>query len=210
MPASHFLPPYSRRGVPFVLSGPSGVGKDAVLAAVSRLPVSPGTEVRRTVTATTRPPRVGETDGVDYFFWTHAQFRQHILDDDLLEWAEVYGNLYGTPRVSAEEALAAGRSVVMKIDVQGAASVRRALPDAVLVFIVPPSMAELETRLRGRLTDSQEAIDRRLATALHEMQTLPDYDYVVINDTLEVAAAEVRAIFQAEQMRVSNLRISKP
>lgn len=210
MPVSHYLPPYSRRGVPFVLSGPSGVGKDAVLAAVHQMPAAPGTEVGRTITATTRSPRAGETDGVDYHFWTHGQFRRHILDDDMLEWAEVYGNLYGTPRASVDEALAAGRSVVMKIDVQGAASVRRALPDAVLVFLVPPSMAELEARLRGRLTDPQDAIDRRLATALHEMQTLPDYDYVVVNDTLEAAAAEVRAIFQAEQMRVRNLRISMP
>jgi guanylate kinase len=181
-----------------------------VLEAVARLDTPPGTKVHRAVTATTRPPRPGEIDGVDYHFWTHAQFRQHIFDDEMLEWAEVYGNLYGIPRAFVEVELTEGRSVVMKIDVQGAASVRRALPDAVLIFLVPPSMPELQARLNGRLTDSQDAIDRRLATALHEMQALPDYDYVVINDSLDEAAAEVRAIFQAEQMRVRNLRISPP
>jgi guanylate kinase len=210
LPASHFLPPYTRRGVPFVLSGPSGVGKDALLNAVIHIATLPYTEVHRTITATTREPREGETDGVDYYFWTHAQFRERIMGDEMLEWAEVYGNLYGTPRAFVNDALEHGRSVVMKIDVQGAASVRRALPDAVLIFLAPPSMAELEARLRGRLTDSQEAIDRRLATALHEMQALPEYDYVVVNADLATAAAEISAIFLAEQRRVHNLRLSTP
>jgi guanylate kinase len=182
------------------------VGKDAVLSEVQRLTAGSPASVQRAITATTRAPREGEKDGVDYFFWTHALFREHISNGNLLEWAEVYGNLYGTPRAAVEAALSDGRSVVMKIDVQGAASVRRALPDAVLVFLAPPGMEELEARLRGRLTDSQDAIDRRLATALHEMEALPDYDYAVVNDNLGVAAAEVCAIFLSEQRRVRNLR----
>lgn len=178
-----------------------------MLSEVRRIAAGSPAYVQRAITATTREPREGETNGLDYYFWTHAAFREHILNGDLIEWAEVYGNLYGTPSATVDEALADGRSVVMKIDVQGAASVRRAMPEAVLIFLAPPNMAELESRLRGRLTDSQEAIDRRLATALHEMQALPDYDYVVVNDDLSAAAAEVNAIFLAEQRRVRNLRL---
>lgn len=203
---SHFLPPYERRGVLFVLSGPSGVGKDALLMEVCRADDNWPDPVERAITATSRAPRPTETPGVDYLFWSEADFRAAILAGRLLEWAEVYGNLYGTPRAGVDAALSAGRSVVLKIDVQGAASVRRAVPDAVLVFLAPPSLPELERRLRHRLTDSEEAIDRRLSTALHEMQALPDYEYVVVNDDLTAAAAEVRAIFLAEQRRVTNLR----
>ncbi|HEY3269546.1 MAG TPA: guanylate kinase [Armatimonadota bacterium] len=206
----HYLPPYARRGVLFVLSGPSGVGKDALLLEATSREKNPENRVRRAITATTRPPRPAEVDGEDYHFWTQAQFRQHVLDGQMLEWAEVYGNLYGTPLAFVEESLAAGRSVVLKIDVQGAASVRRAMPDAVHIFLAPPSLAELESRLRNRLTDSDEAIDRRLSTALHEMQTLPDYDYVVVNDDLGAAADEVRSIFLAEQRRVRNINGFRP
>lgn len=202
----YYLPPYRRQGVLFVLSGPSGVGKDAVLAEVGRRETNGDYTVERAVTATSRPPRPGETPGVDYLFWSEAEFRESIMQGRMLEWAEVYGNLYGTPRSGVDDALARGRSVVLKIDVQGATSVRRANPDAVLVFLVPPSLDELEHRLRSRLTDSDEAIDRRLSTALHEMQTLPDYDYVVVNDDLITAADEVRAIFLAEQRRVRDIQ----
>jgi guanylate kinase len=200
------LPPYSRRGVLFVLSGPSGVGKDALLAEAGRCESFDYNRVGRAVTATTRAPRAGEVPGVDYLFWTEAQFREKIMADAMLEWAEVYGNLYGTPRAGIEQALDGGTSVVLKIDVQGAASVRRAMPGAVLVFLAPPSLEELENRLRGRLTDSAEAIDRRLSTALHEMQNLPDYDYVVVNDDLATAADELRAIFLSEQRRVKTIQ----
>jgi guanylate kinase len=123
----------------------------------------------------------------------------------MLEWAEVYGNLYGTPRKPVEGALAEGRSVILKIDVQGAASVRRRMEDPVLIFLAPPSLQELETRLRNRMTDSEDAILRRLATALHEMNELPLYDYVVVNDDLVTAADEVHAIFVAECRRVRNI-----
>lgn len=201
MPSTRFLPPYTKRGVLFVLSGPSGVGKDAVLTCLqARYP-----EFERAITATTRAPRVNEEHGRDYLFWTETEFRDHILADDMLEWAEVYSNMYGTPRAGVERALAAGRSVVLKIDVQGANSVRRAMPDAVLIFLVPPSLAELESRLRNRLTDSEEAISRRLSTALHEMQELPFYDYVLVNDDLETAVDELKAVLMAEGHRVKNI-----
>lgn len=201
MPTNRFLPPYARRGVLFVLSGPSGVGKDAVLTALqARHP-----NFERAITATTRAPRPQETHGIDYLFWNASEFRDHILADDMLEWAEVYSHMYGTPRAGVDAALAEGRSVVLKIDVQGATSVRRAMPDAVLVFLAPPSLEELEHRLRSRLTDSEEAIARRLSTALHEMQELPLYDYVVVNDDLDTAVEELKAVLIAETHRIKNI-----
>lgn len=206
---SHFLPPYQRRGVLFVLSGPSGVGKDALLVEAGQREKHDVNRVERAVTATTRDPRAGEVPGADYLFWSEAEFRDRIMQGEMLEWAEVYGNLYGTPRQGIEAALCRGTSVVLKIDVQGAASVRRAMPEAVLVFLAPPSLAELESRLRNRLTDSAEAIDRRLSTALHEMQMLPEYDYVVVNDDLATAADELRAVFTAEQRRVGTIQYLK-
>jgi guanylate kinase len=182
------------------------VGKDALLVEAGRRETCDQNRVERAITATTRDPRAGETPGADYLFWTEAEFREKIMADDMLEWAEVYGNLYGTPRAGIEQALAQGRSLVLKIDVQGATSVRRAMPEAVLVFLAPPSLHELESRLRNRLTDSAEAIDRRLSTALHEMQMLPEYDFVVVNDDLPTAADELRAIFLAEQRRVRTIQ----
>lgn len=201
MPASRRLPPYRRRGVLFVLSGPSGVGKDAVLTRVRQEACG----VVRITTATTRPAREGEKPGTDYHFWTENEFRDRVLAGDLLEWAEVYGNLYGTPRAAVERAIEEGNSVILKIDVQGAASVRRAAPGSVHIFLAPPSLEELERRLRERRTDSEEAVARRLSTALHEMEQLPDFDYVVVNDELEKAVHQVCSIIEAEGLRTDHI-----
>src|SRR5438874_9898264 len=151
----------TRRGILFVISGPSGVGNDPVLHAYTNDPNAPA----RCVTATTRPPRAGERDGVDYHFLAPEEFQRLCDEGGFLEPAEVYGHRYGTPRAWIEERLTAGQDVIMNIDVQGAASVRSLMPDAVTIFLLPPSWEELERRLRLRATDSEADIHRRLTTA---------------------------------------------
>jgi guanylate kinase len=144
-----------KRGRLFVVSGPSGVGKGTLVARVAKeIP----DEVWVSISATTRPPREGDAEGVTYFFKTHEQFRDMIDNDGLLEWAEYAGNFYGTPRQSVEDALAAGKSVILEIEVQGAFQVREKMPEARLVFIEPPSLDELRRRLTGRATDSPEQL----------------------------------------------------
>lgn len=187
-----------KEGLLFILSGPSGVGKDAVLAELMKS--LPG--VRRCVTATTRARRDSETDGVDYTFLSVDEFRKRIAEDGFLEYAEVYGNLYGTPRRWVEDARAAGFDVVLKIDVQGGLTVKRAAPEAIAVFLVPPSMDELERRLRARNSESEESIQRRLRNAALEMEQIPHYDYLVENRTIDRAVEELKAVVIAEHRRI--------
>ncbi len=162
-----------------VVSGPSGVGKDAVLARLREL--HPG--LFFAVTATTRPMRKGETDGVDYIFLSHARFDSLLERDEFLEHAEVYGNRYGVPKEQIRNALAEGKDAFVKIDVQGAATIRALAPDALLVFIAPPSMPELERRLRDRKTESPEQMTLRIETASREMKEADWFDAVVVNET---------------------------
>ncbi len=180
-----------------VLSGPSGVGKGTICQALcqrhNRIAVS--------VSATTRAPRPGETDGVHYFFVSRERFRTMIERNELLEWAQVYQDFYGTPRAPVARSLAEGRDVVLEIDVQGALQVKEKLPAAVLVFIYPPSLEELERRLRRRGTDAEERIARRLEWARSELEAMPKYDYVVVNDRVEAAVAKIEAIMVAEKCR---------
>jgi guanylate kinase len=171
-----------------VLSGPSGVGKDSVLAWVK----GSGHPLYFTVTATTRPQRNGESDGVDYQFVSKEGFE---------EWAEVYGYLYGVPRRQVKEALERGCDVLVKVDVQGAATIKRAVPQALLIFLAPPSMAALEKRVRQRNTESTIDLERRLATAHEEMNQQGMFDYVVVNDRVDRAAAQIDAIIAAEKSR---------
>lgn len=190
---------YARRGgLLMVLSGPSGAGKDAVLVELAKIHPS----VTRCVTVTTRPPRVDETDGVDYTFVSMADFRRTAESGGFLEYADVHGYLYGTPRAWVEEHRAAGEDVVLKIDVQGGLNVKKAKPEAVMVFIVPPSMEELERRLRDRNTDSDEQIARRLLNARKELEQIPHYDYMIENGSLAAAAEELKAVIVAEHLRV--------
>ena len=184
-----------------VVSGPSGVGKSVLCQRL----VASDDRLVHSVSATTRAPRAGEVDGTDYFFLDEAGFRKGVSDGEFLEWAEVYGHLYGTPRAPVKEHIAAGRTPVLNVDVQGGRSVKSLLPDAVLVFLGPPSLAELEERLRGRRTDSEERIRRRLAVAREEMARVADYDYLVVNDDLDAAVATVRAVIVAERHRVSRI-----
>ena len=176
----------------FVLSGPSGVGKDAVLSRMKRL----GRDFHFTVTATTRPIRPGERDGVDYVFMSRDDFRRLIADDGLLEWAEVYGNLYGVPKAQVTDALRRGQDVMLKVDVQGAATVRKLHPESVLIFLEPPDMDSLDRRLRERGTEQGEALRVKLETAREEMNAAAWFDYRVVNhdDRLDEAVAAIDEI----------------
>jgi guanylate kinase len=187
-------------GLLFVLSGPSGVGKDALIAMLK----AQDFPLHYTVTVTTRPARSHEIDGVHYHFVTMAHFTRLRESGELLEWAEVHGHYYGTPKPQVRAALAAGQNVLLKIDVQGAASVRRLVPEAVLIFLAPPSMEALRERIAQRGTEDAAELAVRLRNAEAELAQLADYDYVVINHTgrLAAAAAQVRAIIVAESCRI--------
>jgi guanylate kinase len=184
----------SGRGTLIVIAGPSGVGKGSLVKSLlARDP--DGLSV--SVSVTTRTPRPNEVDGRDYDFVTNDEFDRMISGDELLEWAEVFGNRYGTPREAVERRLAEGRDVILEIDVQGAMQVRERLPGALLVFLEPPSMSELEARLRGRQTETEERLAVRLATAAEEMERRGSFDEVVVNDDLERASSQVAAIIEA-------------
>ncbi len=185
------------RGLLFVVSAPSGTGKTTV---VERLVVSrPG--LRRSRSYTSRPARPGERDGVDYNFVTRSAFDEMVRRDELLEWADIFGHYYGTSRGDTEAALAAGVDLVLVIDVQGARQVRQRAPDAVGIFVLPPSFDALALRLRGRNQDAPAAIERRLATARDEVTAVDEYDYVVVNDDVDRCVGEVGAIVAAERAR---------
>ena len=201
-------PPFHPRPVPLllVISGPSGVGKNAVCDGLFRLDPT----MTYSVSATTRPARKDERDGVDYHFLDEAEFQRRAQAGLLLEWAEVHGSLYGTPREPVEQLLAAGRTPVLNVDVQGGRSVKALVPDSVLVFLAPPSLEELERRLRARGTDSDAAIARRLQNAVDELSAWVDYDYQVVNDDLDRAVDDVWSIVRAERGRTSRLRSEAP
>ncbi len=180
------------RGLLVVLSGASGVGKTAIAARLLHLP-----EFARTVTATTRAPRPGERDGVDYHFLSQAAFQEKADRGEFLEHALVHGHHYGTPKAAVDALVGQGLVCLLVIDVQGAATLRRDKVEGRFVFVAPPSEEELERRLRGRGTDSQAAISQRLATARHEMAQSSSYDAVVINDDLDRAVREISALVSA-------------
>lgn len=182
-----------------ILSGPSGVGKDAVLERMkaSRLPF------KYVTTITTRAQRPGEQDGLDYHFASQQDFKKLIDQDELLEWAEVYGNYYGVPKAPVRSALSKGLDVVVKVDVQGAATIKKIAPEAVFIFLLPPSLDELTRRLSRRLTESPETLKRRLDTAPKELSQLKMFDYFVVNheDKIDQAVSEISAVITAEKAR---------
>jgi guanylate kinase len=176
----------------FVIAAPSGAGKTTLVRAITRN----NPELRFSISYTTRPQRRNEADGRDYLFVDEATFESLRSDGKMLESATVFDNLYGTSREQVEEHLAAGHSVILEIDWQGARQVRESMPDCVTIFILPPSHNELVRRLRSRGTDSEEVIDRRLRDALSDMSHWDEFDYVVINDNLDTAVADLEAVLE--------------
>lgn len=189
-----------KQGKIIILSGPSGVGKGTVLKEVMRGDPS----LRFSVSATTRPIRPGEVDGVNYFFMDKPRFEKMIADGELLEYASYAGNYYGTPEKAVDDALAQGINVVLEIEVQGALQVIERRRDAISIFVAPPSFSELRYRLLNRGDTAPEIAERRLHIAEQECRTAEKYQYIVVNDTVEHAAAEIRAILMAEECRSEN------
>ena len=185
------------KGKTFIVSGPSGVGKSTVLKAL----LEKRPDLYFSVSATTRSPRPGELDGIHYHFMDVDSFRKWIAMDQFLEYAEYVGNFYGTPKKYVDRAMDDGRDVILDIEIQGANQICAKRPETVRIFIAPPSWVELERRLTARGTDSQEVIQSRLLRAKVELQTASSYDYLVINDTVEQAVAEMAAILCAEHCR---------
>ena len=188
----------SRRGLMLVLSSPSGAGK----STIARQLLDQETNLKLSVSVTTRPRRTSEIDGVHYHFISRDRFEQMRDRNELLEWAEVHGNFYGTPRDPVEEALSAGQDVLFDIDIQGTFQLYEAVrPDVVSIFILPPSIAEMKSRLHRRAEDTPEIIQRRLKTAVGEMKHWSQYDYVIVNDDLQRAFEGARAILRAERLK---------
>lgn len=201
-PFSHLVEGTPPPAFLLVVSGPSGVGKTVLCERL--LAEEPA--LARSVSATTRPRRDGERDGADYFFREEAAFRRGIEAGEFLEWAEVHDHLYGTPAGPVDAMLARGITPVLNIDVQGGRSVKRLRPEAVLVFLTPPSAEELEARLRGRGTDDEGTIALRLRNARRELEEWSGYDYLVVNADLDAAVASVRGIVAAERARIPRIR----
>ena len=187
------------RGLLIVVSGASGTGKGTVCKKLlGKLP-----NVHYSISATTRKPRQGEVDGREYYFISEDDFKQWIADGKFLEFAEVYGNFYGTPLTKIEERLNRGEDVLLEIDVQGALNVKRKCPDGVYIFLLPPSLNELKRRIEGRGSETPDSLKRRLQAAVAEIQIGREYDYAVVNDTVDNAAAQIEAILVAERCRVA-------
>jgi guanylate kinase len=189
------------RGLLIVLSGPSGVGKGTVCGALRKQ----DTDILYSVSATTRSPREGEIDGVNYFFKTKDQFKEMIKNDQLLEWAEYVGNFYGTPVDYVEKTLSEGKDIILEIEVQGALKVREKFAEGVFIFLMPPSLAELRNRIVNRGTETEELINNRMTVAKDEIEMMNKYDYVVENDEVHLAVERIKAIVIAEHCRKDRL-----
>jgi guanylate kinase len=189
-----------------VLSGPSGAGKDTLLTRMKES----GYPLEYITTVTTRAKRAEETDNVDYHFVSARKFQEMIKNNELLEWANVYGNWYGVPRQPVKEALDRGQDIIVKVDTQGAATIKKILPEAVFIFLIPPSMEELVIRLKQRHTESPFNLALRIKTAEEEIKQLPLFDYVVVNKRgkIDQAVSEIKAIITAEKCRVSPRKIA--
>lgn len=193
----------SDRGLLIVLSGPSGVGKGTVR---KHLFEHYNNDFEYSISMTTRQMRKGEQEGVDYFYRTHEEFEKYIQEDMLLEYAKYVNNYYGTPIDYVEETLAAGRDVFVEIEVQGAMKVKEKMPEAIFIFLAPPNLEELRSRIENRGTDDAEAIKHRLEKATEELKLIRYYDYVVKNDDVDRAAQQIRSIIECQHLKVeSNL-----
>lgn len=192
-----------KRGLLVVVSGPSGVGKSTVVRRLFKI----YPELEMSISSTTRPPRPGEEHGRHYFFVTQEEFDARVKQDQFLEWAKVHGSYYGTPRKFIEAELAKGRIVVLEVDVQGAASIKRVVEEgklkaaAVFVFLIPPSVDILAFRLKKRKTEDETVVNYRLRAAIAELQVMEKYDYIVVNDKVESASEKIKAIINVEKER---------
>ena len=187
-----------RKGLLMVVSGPSGTGKGTVCSEL----LAQAEDLAYSISATTRQPRAGEVDGKNYYFMDKADFEQKIAEGGFLEYANVYGNYYGTPLGKIEERLAKGEDILLEIDTQGALNVMKKCPDGLFIFLVPPSLAELERRIRGRGSETEESLQKRMGSACKEIEDGKKYSYVVVNDTVKHAVQRIMAIRAAEHCRV--------
>lgn len=194
-----------KQGLLTVLSGPSGAGKGTICQGL----LKETKDISLSISVTTRPPRPGEEHGKNYLFMSRGEFEQMLKKDLLLEWAKVYGNYYGTPRKWVESKLAKGNDVLLEIDIQGALQIKKKFPECILIFIVPPSINELQERLIGRGTDRAEVIAKRLKCVKSELREIDQYDFIVVNDKLEVAVEQVKAIITAEKCRPKYFDVHK-
>ena len=186
------------KGVLLVVSGPSGAGKGTICQMLrEQLP-----DLGYSISVTTRQPRVGEVDGTSYFFKTVPQVQEMIAQGELLEYAEVYGNYYGTPLKKIQEKLSDGQDILLEIDTQGAMNVQKKFPEGLYIFLLPPSLKTLEERIRGRGSETDESLKRRLGNAVNEIEVGKNYNYVVVNDTVDAAVKRIAMVIDAEHRRV--------
>ncbi|WP_058485307.1 guanylate kinase [Defluviitalea phaphyphila] len=184
------------KGITIVISGPSGSGKGTIIKQLVK-----NERYALSISATTRSPRAGEEEGVHYFFKTKEEFEEMIKNEDLIEWAEFCGNYYGTPKSYVEEKKKEGKDVILEIEVQGALQIKKLYKDAVLIFIIPPSLSELKNRLLGRGTEKEDIIEKRLKRAIEELELIKEYDYLIINDSINEAVENINTVIEAEHMK---------
>ncbi len=192
------------RGLLIVISGPSGAGKGTICKRL----LENNRELALSVSATTREPRNGEVDGVNYYFISKEEFKEKIQCDDFIEYAQVYDNYYGTPKSNVEEILESGRDVILEIDIQGALKVKENTEDGVFIFILPPSMQELKQRIIKRGSETQESLMKRFKSAYKEINFVSKYNYAVVNDEVELAVEKLESIISAEKCRVDRIKHS--
>jgi len=188
---------FVQKGMLIVLSGPSGVGKGTVCSVLRR----EQSDIVYSVSATTRKPRIGEVEGVNYFFKERTEFEKMIQQNQLLEWAEYVGHYYGTPRQFVEETVQQGKDIILEIEVQGALKVKQSYPEGIFIFLMPPSLAELKNRIIHRGTESDESLMNRMNAAREELLMMKHYDYAVVNDQVPHAVKRIQAIIEAERLR---------
>ena len=191
-----------KRGILVILSGPSGAGKGTICKAL----LEKNENLLLSVSATTRSPRVGEVEGVNYYFISKEEFKKRITNDGFIEYAEVYGNYYGTPESNVEEMLENGKDVILEIDIQGALKVKDKVKNGVFVFILPPSMEELKARIIKRGSETEESLMTRFKSAYQEINYVSKYNYAVVNDTVDSAVRKIESIIQAEKCRVDRIK----
>ena len=188
-----------RKGLLLVVSGPSGAGKGTICKAL----LNKNDQIKLSVSATTRKPRTGEVDGVNYFFIEKEKFTQMIEEGEFLEYAQIYDNFYGTPKAAIMECLEKGQDVILEIEMQGASQIKEVCPDGVFIFVLPPSLEELKNRIVGRGTETAEEIEKRFSCAFDEINKIVDYDYFIVNDDVEKSVKQVEGIILSEKNKVT-------